>query len=80
MDEAYLVDIRDRTKKSIKIPVSDLLTHLQDTYEQLIPHELLEREDAAKRTYYYPHDPIVDVYNTVEELLEFSELTGTPIS
>ena len=74
----YLADIHNRTTNSINNNVAEVLTRLQDNYIQLIPHELLEREDIVKKTIYNPLYPIATVFSAVEELLEFSNITGTP--
>ena len=50
--EAYLVDISNRMKNSINNTVADVITHLQDNYGQLIPHELPESKDIFKKTTY----------------------------
>ena len=52
--EAYLADIRNRTKNSINDTMAEVLTHLQDNYGHLMPHEILEREDIVKKTAYHP--------------------------
>ena len=54
----------------------DVLNCHQDKYGQLMPHELLEREDIVKKTIYNPRDPIVTVFSAVGELLEFSNIPG----
>ena len=48
-EEAYLADIRNRSTKSINDTVAGVLTHLQENYGQLMPHELLERENIVKK-------------------------------
>ena len=73
----YLADIRNRTTNSINNTVAGILTHLKEKYGQLIPHELLEREDTAKKTIYNPRKTIVTVFSSVEELLKLSNITGT---
>ena len=77
VEEAYLVDIRNRTTDLINDTVAGILTHLQQNYGQLILHELLEQEDIVKNTNYNPHDPITTVFSSVKELLDLSEITGT---
>ena len=74
---AYISDIRNRTINSINDIMSGVLTHLQKKYGQLMPHELLEREDIFKKTIYNPHEPISTVLYAVEELLEVTDITGT---
>ena len=75
--EAYLADIRNRTTNSINNTVVGVLTHLQENYGQLMPHELLEKEDIVKKKNYNPRDPIAAVFSAVEELVYFSDITGT---
>ena len=43
-----------------------VLAHLQEKYGQLMPHELLERKDIAKKTTYHPQDPIITVFSAAE--------------
>ena len=73
----YLADIRNRTTNSTKDTVAGVLTHLQEKYGQVMLHNLLEQEYIVKKTIYSPCDPIAAVFYTVEELLEFAEITGT---
>ena len=75
--EAYLADIRNRTTNYINVTVVVVLTHLQNKYGQLMPHELLERLGIISKTIYNPRDPIVTVLSTVEELLKFAEIMGS---
>ena len=65
------------TTISINDTVAGVLTHIQDNYVQLMPHELLEREYFVKKTIYNPRDTIATVFSAVEEILEFSDTTGT---
>ena len=67
VEEAYLSDIRNRTMNSINDTMAGVLTHLQDKYSQLMPHELLEREDIVKKTIYNQRDPIATVFSTVKK-------------
>ena len=62
---------------SINDTVAGLLTHLQDKYSQLMPHELLEWEDIVNKTIYNQCEPITTVFSAIEELLEFAYITGT---
>ena len=76
-NKAYMVDIRNRTTKFINDTVSGVLTHMQENYGQLMPHNLLEQEDIVKKTIFNPRDPIATVFSPVEELLRLSDITGT---
>ena len=74
IDATYLADVRDRTTNSIDISVSALLVYLQDTYGTLMPHELQEKEDDAKKTVYNPRDPIATDFLVVDDLVELAAL------
>ena len=50
IEEAYLADIRNRTTSSINDTIEGVLMHLQENYDQLMPYELLEREEIVKKT------------------------------
>ena len=50
IEEAYLADICNRTTSSINDTIEGVLMHLQDNYDQLMPYELLEREEIVKKT------------------------------
>ena len=76
-EEAYLADICDHTKNAINNTVANMLTHLQENYEQLMPPELCERNDIFKKMIYHPRDLIATVLSSVKEILEFSDITGT---
>ena len=54
VEEAYLANIPNRMTNSINYTIVDVLTHIQDNYIQLMPHELLERKDIIKKTIYNP--------------------------
>ena len=80
IDATYLEDFRYRTTNSINISVSALILHLQETYGPLMPHELQEKEDEAKKTVYNPRDPIASVFSVVDDLVGLAALSATPIS
>ena len=77
VEELYLADIRNSTTHSINDTVAGALTHLQDKYDQLMPHKLLEQEYTVKKTIYNPRNPITTVFSSVKELPEFAGITGT---
>ena len=54
-----------------------MFTHLQDNFGQLMPYKIFKREDIVKKTIYNPWDPIATVFYYVEEILYFSDITGT---
>ena len=76
VEAAYLTDFRNRTTNSINDTVAGVLTHLQEKYGQLMPHKLLEQEDIVKKKIYNPCKPNATMLSSVEELLEFADITG----
>ena len=67
--KTYLSEIHNCTTNSINGTMADVLTHLQDKCDQLMPQELLEHEYTVKNTIYHPHDPITSVFSIIEELI-----------
>ena len=62
VEESYMADIRNRTTNSINDTAEVVLMHIQENYSQLMPHELLEREDIVNEMIYNPRDPIATVF------------------
>ena len=77
VEEMYLADIRNLTTKFINNTVADVLTPLQENYDQLMHRKHLKRKDIVKKMKYHTRDPIATVFSAVKELLEFSDITGT---
>ena len=66
VEVAYLEDIRNRTTNSINYTMTGILTHLQENYDQLMPHKLLDREEIVEKTIYNPRDPITTKFFAVK--------------
>ena len=77
VEASYLLDLHNRTTNSINDTVAGILTHLKKNYGQLMLHDLLEREDIAKKKIYNPRDPITTVFSSVEKPLDFEDITRT---
>ena len=75
-EEAYLTDILNRTTNLINDTISNFLTHLQDNYSQLMPHELFKRKDTVKKTSYNSFEPISSIFYAIKELFNFPHITG----
>ena len=56
-EEAYLADIRKRNMNYINYTVTGVLMQLQDSYGQLMPQELLEREEFCQEDDIQPSRP-----------------------
>ena len=77
VEESYVAYIHNGTMNSINDTVANVLTHLQDSYIQLMPHELLEREDIIKKMTHNSRDPIANKFYAVKELLDLADITRT---
>ena len=69
VEDTYLAYIQHLTTNLINNTMADVLTHLKDHYGQLIPNELLEREDMVKNTIYYPRKIITSVFPLLKKSL-----------
>ena len=49
VEAAYLADIRNSTTTWINDTVAGVLTHFQENYGRLMPHDLLEQDDFVKK-------------------------------
>ena len=54
--------------------VAEVLTHLQDNYIQLMPHELLVQKYIIKKMTYHPQELIAIIFSSIKELLELSNI------
>ena len=52
LEKAYIVDIWECTTNYINRPVSNLITHLQNTYGKLMTRKLLEEENGARKSHF----------------------------
>ena len=71
------MDIHNQTTNSINSTLSNVVTHLQEKYGQLMLHKLLESKGIVKKTNYHPREPIATIFSAVEELLNFANITVT---
>ena len=74
----YLNALRDRTSNSITIPVFDVLDFLGNTYGKVTEEQLQEKENRVNRMAYSLHQPIDMIFNALDDLADYAELSDTP--
>lgn len=80
IDDVYLREIRNNASKAIDMPLVDVLDHLFSHYGS-VDEETLEEYDAKVRSMkYHPLDPIVKIYNVIEELERLGRAARNPYS
>ena len=78
VEETYLSGIRNLSSNIITVIIYKLLNQLKENYVRLIPHKLLDSEETNKKKYFHPRNPISNVYNSIEDIMGFLEINGTP--
>ena len=74
----YLNALRNRTSNSIKAPVFDVLNFLGNTYGKVTGEQLQEKEDRVNRMAYSLHQPIDLIFNALDDLADYAELSNSP--
>ena len=76
----YIDFLRNHTTNSIPGPVHDVLTYLKEIYG-CVTAQLLDEKDTNVHTInYHPSTPIDTIFTVVEELSNYIDLNGTPIT
>ena len=70
----YLEALRDPITQMIQSPIPDIIAFLQDSFGQITPQELADREDALKNLTYDPWKPVDLVFNKINQFKDLCEL------
>ena len=76
----YLKQYRDTHSNKISTPIRDILEDLMQTYGAISAEELEEREQTLKARVFDITQPLVTLYNAVEDLQELAEASDSPFS
>ena len=80
VDPKYLTAIRNRVSKSLQGNVYQILDHLFNTYGK-VTVAMLENKEATLRTMSYnPSDPVDDVFDLVDDFVEYADMARQPQS
>ena len=80
VEPGFLSALRDRTTNSINVPVFDVLDYLGNTYGNVTEEMLQEREERVSRMSYSLSQPIDLIFNALDDLADYAELSNTPFS
>jgi hypothetical protein len=78
VDNTYLTAIRNRQTNSLTGTVQQIINHLLDTYGRITPTMIDDYEQNLKSLTYDPASPIDNIFNAVEDLMEYAELATQP--
>lgn len=80
IEPQFLFALRNRQTNSITLPLHEVLEYLTDTYGRVTPQMLAEKSQDISQMSYTVNLPIDIVFNAVEDLADFAELAGTPLT
>ena len=78
--EMYLKTFQNKFSNTISKPVSHILQHLFDTYGRVSQEILSEEESKLKAKVFDVSEPLVIMYNEVDELKDLAEAAKNPFS
>ena len=65
---------------SINVPVFDVLQHLENSYGNVEAEALQARDDAVSRTSYSLAQPIYMIFNALNDLSDYADLSNSPFT
>ncbi len=77
VDQQWLLAITDRNTQSLTGTVAQILDHLFDTYGHVSQAMLDKKEDELKNLDYHPRQPVDLIFNTVEDLADYADMSTT---
>ena len=80
IDPTYLIAIRDRTTNTIVRPVYEVLEYLFQTYGKVDPNTFSAKESEIKAITYDINSPIDNIFEQIEDLVDYSGHAGVPMT
>ena len=80
IEPKYLKSLRNANSNAITIPLHDVLTHLFTRYGVVNSDTLMDIEDKVKTMDYNITEPLVVIYNEIDELARLGTAAGNPYS
>ena len=74
VDQQYLISLRNRTTGQFTGNVLQILQYLHQTYGRISPGQLGDFESEVVSMTYDPCTPVDNVFNKVEDMMEYGEL------
>ena len=80
LDPKFLDSLRDPTSNSIMVPIHEVLAHLFRRYGRVDADTLADIDEKVRTTQYNVSEPLVTVYNDIEELARIAVAADNPYS
>ena len=76
VEETYLLSVKNRTTGQYTGNVGDIVRHLQGRYGKITPGQLQEFDLEISQMTYDPSNPIEQVFNRIEDLVDYGEIAN----
>ena len=80
VEPQYLSALRNCQTNSITMPLHDLLTYLTNIYGRVTPQMLADKTQQVDQMTYLIQLLIDVIFNAVDDLADYAELAGTPLT
>ena len=80
LPELYLRSFRNEHTNTITTDIPTLLEHLFTTYGAIEPEELQEKVDTLRQKVFEIAEPLIIMYNEVNELQDLATASGNPFT
>jgi uncharacterized phage-associated protein len=80
VDEQYINAMKNRETGQFTGNVRQIFTYLQNTYGKISPSQLSQFEQEVSEMPYDPVTPVDNIFNKIEDLLEYGDLAQCPFS
>ena len=80
LDPKFLDSLRDPTSNSIMVPIHEVLAHLFRRYGRVDADTLADIDEKVRTTQYNVSEPLVTVYNDIEDLARIAVAADNPYS
>ena len=78
IETKYLSSIRNRVTGQVPAEIRALVLHLFRIYGKITPQQLRGKREAVEQMDYKIDEPIAIIFDAIEDLVEISELPGSP--
>ena len=80
VDEQYIIAVKNRDTGQFTGDIRHIFTYLLNTYGKISPNQLSTFEKEVTDMHYDPVTPVDNIFNKIEDLLEFGDLANCPYS
>jgi hypothetical protein len=80
VEEQYIIAMKNRDTGQFTGDIRQIFTYLQNTYGKISPSQLSQFEKEISEMHYDPVTPVDNIFNKIEDLLEYGDLAHCPFS